>query len=117
MNYEIKKVDDITIFKLNESRLDTNISGLVKGEFTLLLKVEGASKLIIDLSDVESCDSSGLSAILVANRILNSTGGSMRIASPSEKVSSLIRITQLDRVLTVCDTVDEAFEELKNEKG
>ncbi|MDO8550920.1 MAG: STAS domain-containing protein [Ignavibacteria bacterium] len=117
MNYEIKKVDDITVFKLNEKRLDTNISGLVKGEFTLLLKVEGASKLIIDLSDVESCDSSGLSAILVANRILNSTGGSMRIAAPSEKVSSLIRITQLDRVLTVCNTVDEAFEELKNEKN
>ncbi|OGU70321.1 MAG: anti-anti-sigma factor [Ignavibacteria bacterium RBG_16_34_14] len=117
MNYEIKKVDDITVFKLNEKRLDTNISGLVKGEFTLLLKVEGATKLIIDMSDVESCDSSGLSAILVANRILNSTGGSMRIAAPSEKVSSLMRITQLDRVLTVCDTVDEAFEELKNEKG
>ena len=117
MKYEIKKVDDITVFKLNEKRLDTNISGLVKGEFTLLLKVEGASKLIIDMSDVETCDSSGLSAILVANRILNTTGGSMRIAAPSEKVSSLIRITQLDRVLTVCDSVDEAFEELKNEKG
>jgi len=117
MNYEIKKVDGITIFKLNEQRLDTNISGLVKGEFTLLLKVEGADKLIIDLSDVEICDSSGLRAILVANRILNSTGGSMRIAAPSEKVSSLIRITQLDRVLNVCDTVDEAFNELKNEKG
>jgi anti-sigma B factor antagonist len=117
MNYEIKKVDDITIFKLNEKRLDTNISGLVKGEFTLLLKVEGANKLVIDLSDVETCDSSGLSAILVANRILNSSGGDMRIAAPSEKVSSLIRITQLDRVLTICDTVDEAFNELKNKKG
>ena len=35
MNFEIKKIDDITIFKLNEKRLDTNISGLVKGEFTL----------------------------------------------------------------------------------
>src|SRR4030066_164480 len=113
MNFEIKKVDDITVFKLNEKRLDTNISGLVKGEFTLLLKVEGATKLIIDMSDVESCDSSGLSAILVANRILNSTDGQMRIASPSEKVYSLIKITQLDRVLPVCDTVDEAFNDLQ----
>ena len=86
MNFETKRIDDITIFKLNEKRLDTNISGLVKGEFTLLLKVEGVSKLILDLSEVETCDSSGLSAILVANRIINTTGGSMRIASPSEKV-------------------------------
>jgi anti-anti-sigma factor len=112
MNFEIKREDDITIFKLNEERLDTNISGLLKGEFTMLLKVEGAKKFILDLSDVENCDSSGLSAILVANRILNSTEGHMRIASPSEKVYSLIKITQLDRVLPVCDTVDEAFNEL-----
>ena len=37
----------------------------------------------------------------------------MRIAAPSEKVYSLIKITQLDRVLPVCDTVDEAFAGIK----
>ncbi|PIW69451.1 MAG: anti-sigma factor antagonist [Ignavibacteriales bacterium CG12_big_fil_rev_8_21_14_0_65_30_8] len=113
MNFEIKKIDDITIFKLNENRLDTNISGLVKGEFTMLLKVEEAKKFIIDLSQVESCDSSGLSSILVANRILNSSGGEMRLAAPSEKVYSLIKITQLERVLSVCDTIEDAIAELK----
>ena len=113
MNFEVKQEDNITIFKLNEARLDTNISGLLKGEFTMLLKVEGAKKFILDLSAVESCDSSGLSAILVANRILNSTNGNMRIASPSEKVYSLIKITQLDRVLPVCKTVEEALEDLQ----
>ncbi|HZW37914.1 MAG: STAS domain-containing protein [Syntrophothermus sp.] len=115
MNFETKKIDDITIFKLNEKRLDANISGLVKGEFTILLKVEGANKLIVDLSSVETCDSSGLSAILVANRIINSVNGKMRIAAPSEKVHSLIKITQLDRVLPVCETVQEAFEELNKD--
>jgi hypothetical protein len=30
-------------------------------------------------------------------------------------VHTLIKITQLDRVLPVCDTVDDAFEEIKNE--
>lgn len=115
MNFEIKKIDDITIFKLNERRFDTNISGLVKGEFTLLLKVEGVTKLIVDLSEVETCDSYGLSAILVANRIVSSTGGTMRLAAPSEKVYSLIKITQLDRVLPVCESVDKAYEELKKE--
>ncbi len=113
MNFEIKRLDDISIFKLNEKRLDTSISGLVKGEFTLLLKVEGVSKLIIDLSEVETCDSSGLSALLVANRILHTTGGSLILAAPSDKVASLIKITQLNRVLQVCETVEKAFEELK----
>ncbi len=112
MNYEVNKINGITVFRLNEKRLDTNISGLVKGEFTLLLKVEGVNKLIIDLSGVETCDSSGLSAILVANRILNTNHGSMLIASPSDKVLSLIKITQLDRVLRVCSTVEEAVQDL-----
>jgi len=115
MNFETKKTGDVTIFKLNEKRLDTNISGLVKGEFTLLVKVEGVNKLIIDLSEVESCDSSGLSSILVANRIINSLGGSMRLAAPSDKVYSLIRITQLDKVLPVCATVEEALKDLNKE--
>ena len=115
MNFETKHINDITVFKLNEKRLDTNISGLLKGEFTLLLKVEGTNKLIIDLGEVESCDSSGLSALLVANRTLNSTNGSIRLVAPSEKVLTLIKITQLDRVLHVCNTVEEAIEELKND--
>jgi anti-anti-sigma factor len=112
MNYEVNKINGITVFRLKEKRLDTNISGLVKGEFTLLLKVEGVNKLIIDLSGVETCDSSGLSAILVANRILNTNNGNMLIASPSDKVLSLIKITQLDRVLRICNTVDEAVQDL-----
>lgn len=115
MNFETNNIEDITIFKLNEKRLDTNISGLVKGEFTLLLKVEGIKKLVIDLGNVESCDSSGLSAILVANRLVNSVNGKMRIAAPSEKVHSLIRITQLDKVLSVCETVEQAVKELNLE--
>ncbi len=115
MNFETKRIGDITVFKLNEKRLDTNISGMLKGEFTLMLRVGGINKLIVDLSEVETCDSSGLSALLVANRTLNSTNGSIRLVAPSEKVFTLIKITQLDRVLKVCDTVEDAIQELKNE--
>lgn len=112
MNFETKRVGDITVFKLNEKRLDTSISGLLKGEFTMILKVEGVNKLIVDLSEVESCDSSGLSAILVANRIISANEGRIRLAAPSEKVHNLIRITQLDRVLPVTVTVEQALAEL-----
>ncbi len=113
MNYETRKIGDITVFKLNEQRLDTNISGLLKGEFTKILKLDEVRKFIIDLSQVESCDSSGLSAILVANRLISGVDGHIRLASPNEKVLGLIKITQLDRVLTVTKTVDEAIEQLK----
>jgi hypothetical protein len=37
----------------------------------------------------------------------------MRIASPSEKVYNLIKITQLDSFLPVCATVEDAYNDLK----
>jgi anti-anti-sigma factor len=113
MDYEIKRTKDIAIFKLNEKRLDHSISGMVKAEFTILLHAEDISKLIIDLSEVESCDSSGLSSLLLGYRILNTNGGHIRLASPSKSVMTLINISQLNRVLTVTNSVQEAIAELE----
>jgi anti-anti-sigma factor len=113
-NYELKRVEDIAIFKLNEKRFDASIAGFVKGEFTILLHTEDVKKLIIDLSEVEYCDSSGLSAILLAFRILQTKDGQIRIASPTKNVKTLIEISQLDRVLNIYNTVNEAFKDLEN---
>jgi len=107
-NYEIKREDDIVIFKISEARFDAEIAGLVKGELTILLNTENVNKLIFDLSEVEYCDSSGLSAILLAFRILHSSGGKVILAAPQKSVLTLIEISQLNRVLTLTDSVDAA---------
>ncbi len=113
VDFELKKLDDIAIFKLKEKRFDAPIAGIVKGEFTILLHTEEWKKFVIDLSEVEYCDSSGLSAVLLAFRILQSNGGEIRIANPSKNVKTLIEISQLDRVLPIFDTVDEAIKDLQ----
>lgn len=112
MNYELKKINDVSIFKLNEKRLDKSISGLLKGEFTIILHAEDVKKLVIDLSEVDSCDSSGLSAILLAYRVIQSSQGALRLAALTKNVSKLIEISQLNRALPVCNTVNEAIAEL-----
>lgn len=114
INFELKKNNDIAIFRLNERRFDASIAGFVKGEFTILLHTGDIKKLIIDLSEVDYCDSSGLSAILLAFRILQSNEGQIRIASPTKNVKTLIEISQLNRVLTICNTVNEAIKDLEN---
>lgn len=114
MNFTTQRIEDIVVFTLNETKLDANNSGLVKAEFTLLMKLESVKKLIIDLTDVESCDSTGLSALLVANRLVHANDGDVCLVTSSEKVLSLIRITQLNKVLSVFDTLTDALQELKN---
>lgn len=113
INYELKRQGEISIFKLNEKRFDASIAGIVKGEFTIMLHTENVKKLIVDLSEVDYCDSSGLSAILLAFRILQSNDGHIRLASPTKNVKTLIEISQLNRVLQICNTVNEAVKELE----
>ena len=114
INFEFKKDGDVAIFKLMEKSFDAAIAGLVKGELTILLSAEDVSKLVFDLSEIEYCDSSGLSAILLSFRILQSNDGHIRLASPQKNVRTLIEISQLNRVLPITETVEEAVKDLKS---
>jgi anti-anti-sigma factor len=112
INLELKKEDGIAILKLNETRLDTNVAGLLKGEFTIILTDEAIKNMVLDLSAVESCDSSGLSAILLAYRLLQANEGNIRLASLTKSVRSLIEISQLNRVLPIFNSVEDAIEDI-----
>jgi anti-anti-sigma factor len=119
MKYSIDKQERFTIFNLKEDKLDSTIAPQLKTEF-LTLNAEGVKNIILDFSDVKYSDSSGLSAILVANRICSQAGGLFVIVGISDHVRKLITISQLDKVLTLLGTVEEAkdaviMNELENE--
>ena len=113
INFEHKRIENISVFKLNEKRFDSQIAGLVKGELTIILHTEDTKKLVLDLTEVEYCDSSGLSAILLAYRILQTEDGHIRLANPTKNVRKLIEISQLDRILPIFDSEEKAIEDLK----
>jgi len=113
INFEYKRIEDVSVFKLNEKRFDSQIAGLVKGELTIILHTEDTQKLVLDLSEIEYCDSSGLSAILLAYRILQADEGHIRLANPTKNVRKLIEISQLDRILPIFPSVEDAILDLK----
>lgn len=113
----IKEINEqVAVVTLDEKKLDTSNSGLLKGEFTQFIKGERVTKLVVDLSSIEQCDSSGLSALLVANRLMEETGGSM-ILIPSEKIFHLCEITKLDRILRFTSSREEAVKHLSGTRG
>jgi anti-sigma B factor antagonist len=88
---------------LKEKKLDSAIAGELKGEF-LLLCTPKIKTLTVDLAEVEFCDSSGLSALLIADRKMKEHGGKVRLLNVHKKVLSLLKISMLDRVFEIDDT-------------
>ncbi len=109
MKFE-KNIEDLyTSIKVIEEKLDTRIAPILKGEF-VMLNAEGIKNIILNLSLVKYADSSGLSAILIANRICEEAGGVLVLCHLTEHVEKLIHISQLDSFLNIIPTEKEAIE-------
>ena len=107
MKFEVTKNTPHTVLKLKERKLDVSVSPELKGEFILLCRPTLKS-LVVDLTDVEFCDSSGLSALLIAERQMRGHGGKVSLVGVHKKVMALLKISQLDRVFQIFDTVAKA---------
>jgi len=107
MRFETKKNGIATILKIQERKLDATISPELKGEFLVLCKPQ-LKVLIVDLSSVEFCDSSGLSALLIAERKMRENGGIVKLVGVQKKVLSLLKISHLDRAFQIFDTLAKA---------
>jgi anti-sigma B factor antagonist len=109
MKYTIDKQEKYTLLKLHEEKMDSSIAPSLKSEL-VTLHAEGARNIILDLSEVKYTDSSGLSALLVGNRIFQEEGGIFVLSCLSDHTMKLIRISQLDSVLNIFPTVEESID-------
>jgi anti-anti-sigma factor len=107
MEFKIDKFENHTLIKVLEEKLDTHIAPTLKSEL-VLVSGNGEKNIILDLSNCRYCDSSGLSAILVANRLCKNANGTFVLTGLNDAVERLITISQLDTVLNITDSVDKA---------
>lgn len=111
--FEVVKRDNYTVISVLVEKLDTHIAPAVKSELVLVAG-NGEKNIIIDLRKARYCDSSGLSAILVANRLCKNAGGIFVLTGLQTAVERLISISQLDTVLNITEDVDKAVEFIKS---
>jgi anti-sigma B factor antagonist len=109
MKYTIDKQEKYSLLRLHEDKMDSSVAPNLKSEL-ITLHAEGVRNIILDLSDVKYTDSSGLSALLVGNRIFQEEGGIFVLAALSEHTVKLIKISQLDSVLNITLTAEEAID-------
>lgn len=104
-----EKKGNYILLKINNEKLDSTLSPNLKAEFVMLNK-EGENNFLVDLTDVKYCDSSGLSALLVGNRLCNEIDGKFVLSSMQAMVQKLIEISQLDKILNITENLNEAEE-------
>jgi len=109
MKYTIDKQEKYSLLSLHEEKLDSSVAPNLKSEL-ITLHAEGVRNIILDLTDVKYTDSSGLSALLVGNRIVQEEGGIFILSCLSEHTMKLIKISQLDSVLNILPKVEEAVD-------
>jgi len=109
MSFDVEKNDNHTTIKVQVEKLDTMVAPELKSELVVLDK-GGEKNYIIDLSEAKYCDSSGLSALLVANRLSKGANGCMVICGLQDGVQKLIQISQLHTVLNITPTYKEAVD-------
>ncbi len=107
MDFNIESRNNSTLIQVQTEKLDTHIAPALKSEL-VLVSGKGEKNIILDLEKCQYCDSSGLSAILVANRLCKNAGGTFVLCGLNDAVERLITISQLDTVLNITTNVDDA---------
>ena len=72
-------------------------------------KAAGKARLVVDLHAVDFIDSSGLGALIGGLKPARQQGGDLRIAAAGDQVRAVLKLTNLDRILSPYATVEEAL--------
>lgn len=110
MNFIIEHQENYSIISSSVDKLNASNAPDLKSAIVGINK-NSINNIIIDLSETSYCDSSGLSALLTANRLCKDSNGKFVLCGLQPNVSKMISIAQLDRVLNIQEDLTKAVKE------
>ncbi|NUR06896.1 MAG: STAS domain-containing protein [Nocardioidaceae bacterium] len=109
LQVDIDRRGDYTVLQ-PQGEIDFATGPQLKDAITESL-VAGDVHLVIDLLKVDFIESTGLGALIGGRRRAHGLKGSFSLVCTEEQMLKIFRITGLDKVFTIHDTVDEAVAE------
>jgi anti-sigma B factor antagonist len=96
---ETETLTNALVIRFTEARFDAANAPAFR-ERTATLVAEGATRILLDLSALKAIDSSGLGAII---GLLKRVGmaGELKLFGLSASVDKVVRLTRMDRVLSI----------------
>jgi anti-sigma B factor antagonist len=107
MKINVRKRDDITILDL-QGKITIGVGDVAVRNAVQEAMNGGARKLIINMKDVTTIDSSGVGELVSSYTTAIGRGAKLKLENLPAKVSDILHITQLITVFDVYDTEDEA---------
>lgn len=104
----VQQREGATVVDVKLARLDAAQAVAFRSRLLDVLQQGGATRLVLDFAAVKMIDSSGLGALVSVLKSLNGRG-SVAIANASPAVLALFKLTRMDRVFALHDSVDAAL--------
>jgi anti-sigma B factor antagonist len=107
MSITLDRMGEVTVIHIHEKFIDALNAPTLKTEVQSFFKPRMLA--VLDLTEVEFLDSSGMGAILASMRHLNSMEGQLKLAGVSKPVQTLFELVRFNRILDIFPTLEDAL--------
>lgn len=108
MNLDVQQREGATVVEVQAPRLDAAQAAAFRAALLEVVKDGAAPKLVLDVGRVKMIDSSGLGALVSVLKSLNGRG-TILVAGANPSVLGVFKLTRLDRVFPMHDSVEAAL--------
>lgn len=109
MNYDINERYNCVVIALNGKVMGGPDAKTFRSDLHELIE-EDKKNVIVDLSNVKFMNSSGLGILIGGLTTMKNAGGDMKICGATDKIKSLLMVSQLIKIFDHYDTLDEALD-------
>ena len=109
MNVNVRQNGDVTILDLR-GKITIGSGDVALRNAIQEVMNSGAKKVLINMNDVSTIDSSGIGELVAAYTTVTNRGGKLKLVGLPPKVSDILQITQLVTVFEVMDSEEEAVD-------
>jgi anti-sigma B factor antagonist len=115
MRFEESKVGDVLVAKVLESRIVAEVAPRFKHQ--LVDYISGGNRsIVLDLQAVSFIDSSGLGALVSSLKVMG-RDGDLVLCGTGGTVVSMFKLTRMDKVFRMYNTIEEAVAALSCTDG
>lgn len=109
ISYDINENYNCVIFKLSGKIMGGPDANAFRDDLEELLDKD-RKNIIFDLSNVKFMNSSGLGILIGGLKRVNKAGGDLKICGATDRIKSLLMVSQLTKIFDTYDTLEKAVE-------